>query len=413
MTIEAPSSPRGSEETLASPDASANQPGVDVDEPIKSPCHHDTHRRIGPRRRRRGSAHQRERRRAEQIARKRVADVGSDLVARGWSWRQVADSFPITERTLRRWRLNRITCSARVNFLGRPVLRSSRQARNEVIHFLDEHGPRVGVATLRECFPAMSRSELDDLMHRYRRVWRKRNRVPLRVLDWRVPGRVWAIDFSDPLSAIEGRYPYLLAVRDVCTGQQLLWLPVEDPTGEVARDALATLFAEHGSPLVLKSDNGSPFTGSVVQELLERHGVESLLSPPYWPAYNGAIEAGIGSLKDRTDASAARAGHPAYWTCEDVARARLEANALGRPHGENRPCPDEAWRSRTTITDEERTAFRTAVKERRVALDTCVGAEGAVSSEREVARSAIRLTLEQRGYLQYRRRTIPPPISRR
>lgn len=282
-----------------------------------------------------------------------------------------------------------------------------------MIRFLDEHGPRVGVATLRECFPAMTRSELADLLRRYRRVWRKRNRVPLRVLDWRVPGRVWAIDFSGPMSAVEGRYPYLLAVRDVCTGRQLLWLPVEEATGEVARDSLATLFAEHGPPLVLKSDNGSPFTGRVVQELLQTHGVESLLSPPYWPAYNGAVEAGIGSLKDRTDASATRAGRPGHWTCDDVARARLEANALARPHGENRPTPDAAWQGRTAITDEERTAFRTAVQKVRAALDTCVGVGGAVSSEREVARSAIRLTLEECGYLQYRRRTIPPPIKRR
>ncbi len=413
MTTELPSSsPPGSEEALAIPDDPPNPPGVVVGEQTRSPCHRGPHRGTGQRSRRRGSAHQRERRRAEQITRGRVADVGSDLVTRGWSWRQVADIFPITDRTLRRWRLNRITCPARVSLIGRPVLRSSRQARNEVIRFVDEHGPHVGVATLRECFPAMSRSELADLLRRYRRVWRKRNRVPLRVLHWNVPGRVWAIDFSGPVPGIEGRYPYLIAVRDVCTGQQLLWQPVEEATGEVARDALATLFAEHGPPLVLKCDNGSPFTGGVVRQLLETHDVESLLSPPYWPAYNGAVEAGIGSLKGRTDASAARAGHPGYWTCDDVARARLEANARARPDGENGPSPDQAWQSRTPITVEERTAFRTAVKEMRSALGTCVGEEGAVTSEREVARSAIRLTLEQRGYLQYRRRTIPPPISR-
>ncbi|MBA4192766.1 MAG: hypothetical protein C0467_32785, partial [Planctomycetaceae bacterium] len=249
-----------------------------------------------------------------------------------------------------------------------------------MIRFLDEHGPRVGVATLRECFPAMTRSELADLLRRYRRVWRRRNRVPLRVLTWCVPGRVWAIDFSGPMSAIEGRYPYLIAVRDVCTGQQLLWRPVEEATGEVARDALTALFAEHGPPLVLKSDNGSPFTGHAVRQLLKTHGVESLLSPPYWPAYNGAVEAGIGSLKDRTEASAARAGHPGYWTCDDVTRARLEANALARPNGENGPTPDEQWQRRTPVTDAERAAFRTAVEEMRTALDTCSEAEEAVTS---------------------------------
>jgi len=406
------SSPPGSGEASASPDASSHRHGVSVSEPTNPvPPRGPSHRFA--RLRRRGSGHQHAQRKAEQITRRRVADVGSHLVTRGWSWLQVASRLPITDRTLRRWRVNRITCRSNASLIGRPVARSVCCTRNEVIRFLDEHGPRVGVATLRECFPTMTRSELADLLRRYRRVWRRRNRVPLRVLTWCVPGRVWAIDFSGPMSAIDSRYPYLIAVRDVCTGQQLLWRPVEEATGEVARDALAALFAEHGPPLVLKSDNGSPFTGHAVQQLLKTHGVESLLSPPYWPAYNGAVEAGIGSLKDRTEASAARAGHPGYWTCDDVTRARLEANALARPNGENGPTPDEAWLRRTPVTDAERTAFRTAVEEMRITLDTCSEAEEAVTSEREVARSAIRLTLELRGYLQYRRRSIPPPIFRR
>ncbi|MCE9565107.1 MAG: DDE-type integrase/transposase/recombinase [Planctomycetes bacterium] len=283
-----------------------------------------------------------------------------------------------------------------------------------MIHFLDELGPHVGVATLRSCFPAMIRSELTDILKRYRRVWRKRNRVPLRVLDWLCPGRVWAIDFSGPLPAIDGRYRYLLAVRDVCTGEQILWLPVENATGEVARDALAAMFATHGAPLVLKSDNGSPFTGSVVQELLTKHEVVSLLSPPYWPRYNGAIEAGIGSLKDRTEAAACRAGYAGYWTWDDVAQARLEANTLARPRGASGPSPEEAWASRTPITSEERAAFRRTLEEVRSELENasaaCVSAGERVTSEGEMARCAIRLTLERRGYLHYTRRSIPPPI---
>ncbi|MCE9566564.1 MAG: DDE-type integrase/transposase/recombinase, partial [Planctomycetes bacterium] len=354
------------------------------------------------------------RRRAEQRTRRHAANVGSELVQGGSTWRCVADHFSITERTLRRWRQDDEEESLIIRLIGRPVPRSSRQDRNLVIHFLDKHGPHVGVSTLRSCFPAMSRSELTDLVKRYRRVLRKRNRVPLRVLDWRCPGRAWAIDFSDPLPAIDGRYPYLLAVRDVCTGEQILWLPVENATGEVARDALAALFVTHGAPLVLKSDNGSPFTGSVVQELLAKHEVVSLLSPPYWPRYNGAIEAGIGSLKDRTEAAACRAGHAGYWTWDDVAQARLEANTLARPRGASGPSPEEAWASRMPITSEERAACRRTLAEMRSELENasaaCVSAGERVTSEGEMARCAIRLTLERRGYLHDTRRSIPPPI---
>ena len=246
--------------------------------------------------------------------------------------------------------------------LGRPVLRSPREARDAVIELLDECGPGVGVPTLRACFPAIRRAELADLLARYRRVWRARNRVPLRVLTWPVVGSVWAIDFTGPRPAIEGRYPYLLAVRDLASGRQLLWRPVEAATAEVARDALAALFAEHGPPLVMKCDNGSPFTAAAAGELLAAHGVVALYSPPRWPRYNGSVEAGIGSLKDRTDARAARAGRAGEWTCDDAAGACAEANALSRPRGASGPSPDELWSARRPITAAERAAFRASVE---------------------------------------------------
>src|SRR5262249_50599287 len=156
--------------------------------------------------------------------------------------------------------------------------------------------------------PAMSRAELRDLLVRYRRVWRRRNRVPLRVLSWPVVGSVWAIDFTGPRPAIEGRYPYLLAVRDLASGSQLLWRPVAAATAAAAGEALASLFAEPGAPLVVKCDNGSPFTSAAVEELLGAHGVVALYSPPYWPRYKGSVEAGINSLKSRTEGWASRAG---------------------------------------------------------------------------------------------------------
>lgn len=322
----------------------------------------------------------------------------------------MADCFHVADRTLRRWRRS----EAPARPLGRPVRHSAPDARNAVIRFLDEHGPHVGVPTLRTCFPAMSRSELRDLLVRYRRVWRRRHRVPLRVLSWPVAGSVWAIDFTGPRRAIEGRYPYLLAVRDLASGRQLLWRPVEAATGEAARDALAALFAEHGAPLVLKCDNGSPFTGAVVEELLSEHGAVALFSPPYWPRYNGSVEAGINSLKDRTDERAARAGRAGEWTRDDAAGACAEANALSRPRGESGPSPDELWSARRAIAPEERAAFGAAVGEARRAQETaaesCAEGGAVVRSGRETARCAVRLALERCGYLHYKRRSIPPPL---
>src|SRR4029079_15074677 len=125
-------------------------------------------------------------------------ELGQRLAGGGWTWSRVADFCHVTDRTLRRWCRGDVPARPP----GRPVQRSSRQARNGVIHFLDEHGPHVGVPALRACFPAMIRSELADLLRRYRRVWRKRNRVPLRVLNWAVAGSVWAIDFAGPVKPV-------------------------------------------------------------------------------------------------------------------------------------------------------------------------------------------------------------------
>ena len=55
-----------------------------------------------------------------------------------------------------------------------------------------------------------------------------------------------------------------------------------------------------------------------------------------------AIEAGIGSLKTRTEEHATWQGHAAEWTCDDVEAARAEANATARPRGPSKPTPDEA-----------------------------------------------------------------------
>lgn len=215
---------------------------------------------------------------------------------------------------------------------------------------------------------------------------------------------------------IDGRFPYLLAVRDLASSRQLLWQPIEPPTAEAAALGLAPLFALHGAPLVLKCDNGSPFGAPAVQDLLAQHRVATLFSPPATPRYKGAIEAGIHSLKDRTHAAAARAGHPGFWTYDDIAAARCEANFSARPRGLDGPSPELIWQARTPIEEPERQAFRSHLQDELVEAKLRDGACelicGDVWSDRAMARLAIRRTLETCGYLTYQRRRIPPRIRR-
>lgn len=365
---------------------------------------------------RRGSEHQREAREREQAARRHAAEAGHELAEKGWTWLKIADLFGVAGRTLRRWVNQPLAWLLPFRPLGRPVLHSPPERRNNVIHFLDEYGPGVGLPTLRDAFPDMIRAELEDLLRHYRRAWRERHRQPLRVLHWPEPGRVWAIDFTQAPSIIDGQFPDLLAIRDLATGLQLLWQPIEAATAEAAAHALESLFAKHGAPLVLKCDNGSPFGSERVQDLLRQWQVETLFSPPYTPRYNGAIEAGIGALKQRTESHAARAGHPGHWTLDDTALSLEEANAFARPFGAMGPSPSDVWSAREPIPLAEREQFELCVAEHRrqqpVPSPACENERDRVRSERGRSREALRLALEECGYLTYTRRQILPPIPR-
>jgi len=359
---------------------------------------------------RRGYARQRLQREREELLRGNVIELTRWTSNLGLSLPQTADLLHLAPRTLRHWHADFRNAAPRIHILGRPTLRSPRADRTEVLDVLNELGPATSVATLSDCFPWMPRVELEDLVKRYRRVWRKRYHQAPCSLHWTLPGAVWAMDFHELTKSIDGIYPYLLAVRDLASHQQLLWLPVFDMTAVTVIDSLWRLFHTHGVPLVMKADNGSAFIADATQDFLLSLGVNLLFSPPRTPWYNGSIEAGIGSLKTRTERHAGRAGHPGYWTTDDVAAAQSEANATARPQGETGPTPNELWQTRRSITPEERRFFQETVMCRRKEL----GEKEDLSrtEERRMQREAIRRALEEHGILLYSRRRIPLPIPK-
>jgi len=359
---------------------------------------------------RRGFARQRLQREREHVVRRRVAELAQWSNARGWASHEIAARLHLAPRTLRQWQADSCRQRLRLQPLGRPTCRSSPGQRNAVIALLDELGPAIGVPTLCECFPWLARAELTDLLHRYRRVWRKRHQQALHVLHWQVAGSVWAMDFAEAPAPIDGRYGYLLAVRDLATAQQLLWQPLTAPTAADTILALGSLFARYGPPLVLKTDNGSAFSAGDTLAFLDQAQVIPLFSPPRTPRYNGAIEAGIGSLKTRTECHALRHGRSA-WTWDDVEAARLEANATSRPRGLYGPTPDDLWPNRSALTSLQRALFQATLDRlrREVRIHEGYPAEGPlpVRDDRAVERHAIRRALVEHGYLLFSRRRIP------
>lgn len=362
---------------------------------------------------RRGFARQRTVREREHLLRAHVVAFQRWTDQQGLTLHQSAALLRLAPRTLRQWQTR--ADKAVLPALGRPTLRSSRHQRNTVLELLHELGPATGIPTLRACFPHMPRAELLDLLTRYRRVWRKRHVEAQHICRWQTPGTVWAMDFTEAPNPIDGIYRYLLAVRDLASGHQLLWLPVANATAAETIPALEPLFLRHGAPLVLKSDNGSPFIADHTLDFLARWNVLPLFSPPHWPRYNGAIEAGIGSLKTRTERHATRNGRPTFWTCHDTDAAHAEANATARPQGPTGPTPDELWATRQPITPEERTLYQASVEQLRTETRVMDGwpTDGPLPDKdaRTVDRKAIRRALERHGYLLYARRRLPLKIN--
>jgi putative transposase len=368
-----------------------------------------------PRWPRRGCGRQQSRRTRERTLRENLVDFCGWATARGWTLLKTAARLDLVPRTLRQWQHD-CHSAHQTRTLGRPTARAPRLDRQAVLEILEELGPGVGVPTLHACCPTLARAELADFLQRYRRVWKRLHQEAWHVLHWPEPGRIWAIDYAEPPLPIDSVYRALLAVRDLASGRQLLWLPVTNPVAEEVVRALTSLFTVLGAPLILKSDNGSPFSAGTTQALLATFGVIPLFSPPRTPRYNGAIEAGIGSMKTRTETQAVRHGRPGWWTGDDIEAARAEANATARPQGPSGPTPDESWNARRPVPTTERGRFQATVERLRTEerRDNPMSQEGTLSPRQEAfaERQAIRRALEEHGYLLYARRRIPLPIRK-
>lgn len=325
---------------------------------------------------------------------------------RGARWAEVSGELEVAARTLRHWQRGWQTDRLASRPRGRPLARAARQARNAAIEILVERGASVSAAELRRRVPELGRNEAAELKRRWRHIERlHRLRVGYE-LAWKA-GAVWAADYTAAPRPVEGRYPGILAIRDLGSGKGLEVLAAEAQDGATAAGALQALFVRHGAPLVIKTDNGSPFTGKRVGELLETWRVTLLLSPPATPAYNGALEAGIGGIKTRAHHLAAAAGRAGRWTCDDLEAARR----IGNANAAWGPCPDERWENRQPVRRDERESFRKALSSARARVQSMQPDPMTYVERNRCERQAISLALREHGTLQLKRRRKSPPVS--
>jgi hypothetical protein len=365
---------------------------------------------------RRGYLKQARRRLVESEARRQVVEHVRFRVIAGARKQEVAASLGLRPRTLRCWeslaRKGALVPAPR----GRPLKRSSVEARQRILGILQEHGPLVGVEMLWSRSAGMARGEIRDILRRYREHYLFEYELLYESLEWKQPGRVWAMDHTEPASPVDGEARAILSVRDLSSGAQILWKKEHGPrAADTVRD-LQRCFEREGAPLVLKCDNGSAFIAEELRALCDTWGVELLWSPPRTPRYNGAVESGMRWMKERTEHVALSAGHPGEWRAEDLEMAKRLINELPRKAGPHAVARGEVYGSRTSITESERAAFRARLAEERAAERRLRGiGEGKVlkrNKETSITRQAMRRALVALGLLSIKARRVTPTLKR-
>lgn len=133
----------------------------------------------------------------------------------------------------------------------------------------------------RRDFQALVQQERDHQLHTMPRI------------HWLKAGTAWSID------ATECHGHILVPLVDLASRYRLAPLLSSTQNGEQIAAFLDATFRQHGAPLFLKRDNGSPLNCQHVDAVLAEHKVLPLNSPPHYPPYNGAMEKSIGDFKRR------------------------------------------------------------------------------------------------------------------
>ena len=119
--------------------------------------------------------------------------------------------------------------------------------------------------------------------------------APAPLHPWEWPVRPWSrlhLDFAGPFM---GRM--FLVLVDAHSK----WMEahiMSNITAPVTTDTLRSIFATHGLPDTVVSDNGPTFTSKVFKEFVEKNGIRHIRSAPYHPASNGLAERAVETLKD-------------------------------------------------------------------------------------------------------------------
>ena len=112
---------------------------------------------------------------------------------------------------------------------------------------------------------------------------------------WEWPKRPWSRLHIDHAGPFEGRL--FLVVADA-TSKWLEAVVVPSTSSQATIKALRGMFATHGLPEMLVSDNGTAFKSGEFQEFVTRNGIRHVTTAPYHPSTNGLAERAVQTLKE-------------------------------------------------------------------------------------------------------------------
>ena len=118
---------------------------------------------------------------------------------------------------------------------------------------------------------------------------------PVPVHPWEFPKRPWVRLHLDYAGPVQGKM-YLVLIDAYSK-----WLDVKvvsTATSSVTIQHLHTIFATHGLPEVLVTDNGSCFTSQEFKQFTKLIGIRHVCTAPYHPASNGQAERAVKIVKE-------------------------------------------------------------------------------------------------------------------
>lgn len=111
------------------------------------------------------------------------------------------------------------------------------------------------------------------------------------------PGHVWTYDFIHDACS-NGRKLKILTVEDEFTRECLALVPETSLRSNKVIAVLERLFAAHGPPQFIRSDNGPEFIARLVQRRLVQQHTQTVYIEPGKPWQNGFVESLHGKLRD-------------------------------------------------------------------------------------------------------------------